>query len=136
MTRSPSVHDCHARPDARNHARRLESEDVARTGRWRIEALALEQVRAVDAGARDADDDLALTSDWIGALLDVQLLGATRSCDDDRAQRPAARSAGGGGQETWPGRDEAATGPVHTAPSPAVLENAANDSCQSPSPSE
>ena len=123
-------------PDARNHARGLEPEDVAGTGRGRIESLALEQVCAVDAGTSDADDDLTLTSDWIGALLDVQLLGATRPCYDDRTQRSATPVSRGGGQETWPEREELPTGPVHTGPSPAVLENAAKDSCQSPSPSE
>ena len=136
MTRSPGVERGDTRTDARHHARRLESEDVARAGgRW-VEALALEQIGAIDARSGDTNHDLTVAGFRVAALLDVQLLGTARRCDDDRAQRSAALVSRSGGQETWPASEEMPTGPVHTGPSPAVLENAANGSCQSPSPSE
>src|SRR4029077_7311265 len=51
----------HSGSDARHGARRLETEDVAGSRRRWIESLALEQIGSVDAGARNADQDLTLT---------------------------------------------------------------------------
>ena len=93
--------------NARDRARRLETEDVAGSGRWWIETLALEEIGAVDAGAGDADDDLTLSSDRVGTFLDVQLLGTAWRRDDDgaHAQEPwsgaaAVRRPGRGGTQS------------------------------------
>src|SRR4029077_17921969 len=102
----------------------------------RIEALALHQVGAIDAGSADAHHDLTNSRLRIRELLDVQLLGTARRCPDDRAHGSAAADRWSGGQETRPASEDMPTGPVHTGPRPAVLEYAANGSCQSPSPSE
>ena len=85
----------HPGSDARDRARRLETEDVAGSRRRWIESLALEQIGAVDAGARNADDDLTLSSHRVGTLLEVQLLGTAGRRNDDRphAQQPRSGAA-------------------------------------------
>ena len=109
---------------------------TARTCRRWVEPLALEEIGAVDARTGDPDDDLTISSDRVRDVLDVQLLGPTRRCDNDGAHRSAALVSRSGGQESWPASEGTSTAPVQTGPSPAVLENDANGSCQSPSPSE
>ena len=114
----------------------FETEDVAGAGRRWIETPALEQIGTVDAGTGHADHDLALSGDRVGAILDVKLLRPAWRRNDDGAHRSGTPIRRGGGQESWPAREESPTGPVQTGPRPAVLEKAANDNCQSPSPSE
>jgi hypothetical protein len=125
----------HSGAEFGNDARGFKAEDLAGTGRWRVEALPLEEVGAIDPGAGDPNDDLAIADDRVRDFRDVQLLGSARCCNDDCAQRSGALVSQSGGQESWPESDDTPTAPVHTGPSPAVLENDANGSCQSPSPS-
>ena len=63
----------HARPDRGYGARALEPGDVGRSARRRrVAAGALRQIGAVDAGAGDANQQLAVTGDRVGTLLDHQ----------------------------------------------------------------
>ncbi len=135
MTLSPSRKPVHSGAEFGNDARGFQSEDFAGTSWWRVEALPLQEVGAIDPGAGDPNDDLAIANGRIRDFLDVQLLRTAWFRNDDCAQRSGALVSQSGGQESWPESDGTPTAPVHTGPSPAVLENDANGSCQSPSPS-
>ena len=60
--------------------------DARGSPRWRrVVALPLHDIRGVDPGRGDLDQDLALAGDRVRHVLQVEYLGPTRAGDDDRA---------------------------------------------------
>ena len=75
------------RPDRGDGARALQADDVARPGRRRVFALALQQVCAVYRARRDVDDDLVGTGCRVGGLLPPQGVGSPGLVLRDREHR-------------------------------------------------
>ena len=63
----------------------LQAKDICHAGRRRIMALALMDIRSVDACGFHTDQDLAICRDRTRAHLDLERLGTARTGRDNRA---------------------------------------------------
>src|SRR5207249_6432088 len=72
-------------------SRGLMSHDVRRLRRLRVESLAREDVREVDAGGPDLDQDVVRPDLGVRAVLEDQALGWTGLPKVDRAHRSVRR---------------------------------------------
>jgi hypothetical protein len=78
----------HAVPNLADDAAAFEAQDLAGPGRGRVEALALQEVRAVHRRRGDVQDDLAGAADGVGDLAPAEHFGATGLTHRHRAHGP------------------------------------------------